>query len=91
MIESSTVVRRPHPLVASIDGETVMFDADQGAYFSLGSTGSRIWELIEEPTEVRRLCDRLADEFDVEPDTCRAEAIAFLEDLERAGLIEVRA
>ena len=88
--DASVVVRSPHPLVAEIDGETVMFDSERGAYFALGRTGSRIWDLITEPIEVSDVCRALGQEFDVEPGACRVEAIAFLDELRRAGLVEVQ-
>jgi hypothetical protein len=35
------------------------------------------------------LCDRLLEQFDVDPDTCRRETTAFLEKLYERGLIVV--
>jgi len=88
--QASVVVRRQEPLTTTVDGEIVMLSPDRGAYFSLGETGSRIWELLETPLSVDELCAGLVDEFAVDADTCHAETLAFLEELVRAGLVEVQ-
>ena len=91
MISDSTlVVRSPEPLTAAVDGEIVMLSPDRGAYFGLNAVGSSIWELIGEPRTVSSLCQALMDQYDVDRETCDAEVVGFLGQLERAGLVEVR-
>ena len=87
---SSVVVRRSEPLSAEAGEETVIFSADQGAYHAFGVTGSRVWELIEEPTSVAALCGALRAEYDVGEQRCLEDVSSFLEELRRANLIEVR-
>ena len=87
---SSRIVRSGDPLFAELDGETVMLDPDQGMYFALGATGSRIWALIEQPTVVSDLCSTLTTEFEVDSATCLDEALEFLDELRQAGLVEVQ-
>jgi len=88
--QASVVVRREERLTTTVDGEIVMLSPDRGAYFSLGPTGSRIWELLETPVSVDELCSGLVEEFAVDADTCRAETLEFLEELLRVGLVEVQ-
>jgi len=83
------VVRSAEPLTAAIDGEIVMLSPDQGAYFGLNAVGSSIWQLIEVPRTVSSVCRAMTSEYDVDGQTCRTEVVAFLDDLERAGLVEV--
>lgn len=65
-------------IAARVRDEVVMMSAEQGEYIGLNEVGARIWDLIDAPVAVESLCDRLIAEFEVEPDTCRAEVDAFL-------------
>jgi hypothetical protein len=86
----AVVVRRAEPLSAVVDDELVMLDPRQSRYFGLDRVGRRVWDLIEEPISVGALCAVLQDEFDVAPDVCRADVLAFLERMDVAELVEVR-
>ncbi len=91
MLDDATVlVRRPQPLSAAVDAETVMFDPDQGSYYALGAIGTRIWELLQEPIDVKRLLATLQTEFEVDEATCRQDTEGFVAELRAADLIEVR-
>ena len=56
-------------LDTDIDNETVMMDIDQGRYFGLNKTGTRIWALLAEPIVIGDLCDQLTAEFNVPRDS----------------------
>jgi hypothetical protein len=71
-------------------GEKVMFSVSTGKYYSLGSIGGRIWELIGSPIGVGRLVDELTAEFAVERPECERQVRKFLRSLKRESLIEVR-
>ena len=87
---STVVVRSPEPLQAEVGEETVIFAAEQGSYHAFGSSGSRVWELLEEPITVSALCGTLRSEYDVDEQRCLREVSSFLEELRQAELIEVR-
>ncbi len=91
MLEGSTVVvRRSEPLSAKVGEEVVIFSAERGAYHAFGVSGSRIWELLAEPTTFSALCGALRAEYEVDEQRCRRDVSAFLEELRQAQLIEVR-
>jgi hypothetical protein len=71
-------------------GEEVVFLLDCGEYASLHSTGRRIWQLLLAGTSRAEICETLAREFDVSTADCAQDVDAFLEELSRAGLIDVR-
>lgn len=83
------VARRAAPLTAPVDRELVMLDPEKGRYFGLDSVGHRIWELIETPKSVESLCGALQAEFDVSHETCRADVVAFLDQMQKAELVEI--
>src|SRR5262245_43077804 len=69
-----TTVAQGESQVSTKIGETTMImNAVSGRYFDLDDIGSRIWTLIETPTTIAAVCDRLVEEYDVERSTCEAE------------------
>ncbi len=74
-------------LAAKVGDELVMMSAEKGNYIGLSEVGARIWELIETPQEVEAICVRLQEEFEVTPDTCRAEVESFLNELVQHGAV----
>ena len=74
-------------LSAKVGNELVMMSAEKGNYIGLSEVGARIWDIIETPSEVDAVCARLQAEYEVAPETCRAEVDAFLEELEKHGAI----
>ena len=72
------VERRGDWLSAQVGDELVMMSAEKGHYIGLSEVGARVWALIEAPAQLDDICAQLEREFDVAPDTCRAEVSAFL-------------
>jgi hypothetical protein len=56
--------------------------ADLEAVFTLGGTGTRIWELIDGRLTVAELLARIVEEFEVEPEQAEADLGEFLRSLE---------
>lgn len=83
------VQRNPNMVTSKIDNEVVMMSVDQGEYYGLDETGSRIWEMIEEPVSVNDLVRMLIDEFDVSFEECQKDTLDFLNDLNAKGLLFV--
>jgi hypothetical protein len=86
LVPSTVVVRSSEPLTAVVDGELVMLDARSSSYFGLDGIGTRIWELLEAPRSVDDVCTVLIEEYEVDPETCRTEVLAFITDLLDAQL-----
>jgi hypothetical protein len=55
-----------------------------------GSVGRRVWELVQTPTPVREVVDRLVAEFDVTPEQCGADVLRLLRELADEKLIVVQ-
>ncbi len=86
----TVVVRSGEPLTAPVDEDLVMLDPRRSVYYGLDPIGRRIWQLLEEPRSVSDVCTALDEEFEVDPETCRADVLAFLEELSDAELVEIR-
>lgn len=72
-----------------LDGEKVMMNLDKGEYFMMNEVGSRIWEIISEPINVRRIIDTLRSEYEVDEETCKDTVVEFLGRLNNAELISI--
>jgi hypothetical protein len=89
-ISTESVVCQIEDIVASdIDDEKVMMSIEKGRYYSLDPVGSRVWELIEKPVKVSELIDALLLKYDVDRATCEQDVLAFLEDLNKDGILRV--
>jgi hypothetical protein len=85
----STVVAKKAQSSADLGAETAILDLETGTYFSVDRIGTRIWDLLKEETTVTRICGALLERYDVPPETCERDVLAFVERLVDAGLVEV--
>jgi hypothetical protein len=82
------VLSRSKDLVFSaVDGEISLMNVETGKYYGLASVGARIWALLEEPTSVRGICDRLVSEYNVERARCEADVLRFVERMAAEGVV----
>ena len=72
-----------------LDGEKVMMNLDKGQYFMMNEVGSRIWEIISEPVNVKGIIDTLRSEYEVDEETCKDTVVEFLGKLNNADLISI--
>lgn len=87
---NSLVQRNPKLIANQMDGEIVMMSIDNGEYYGLDETGSRIWELLESPVSVQKLLDTLLEEFEVDQEECKNDTLEFLNDLLDKNLLLVK-
>nr|WP_300146698.1 PqqD family protein [Propionicimonas sp.] len=71
-----------------IDGDLVVLDLRSSTYFTAnGAAGVLMKQLAEERTDVQ-LQQSLVDEYGIAQSQAAEDVRAFLDDLERAGLLE---
>jgi hypothetical protein len=84
-----TIVRRVAKVPFSrLGDELLALDGDSGYLCALNESGGRVWDLIEEPIAVGKVCAQMQREYLVDGATCEAAVILLLEALEDAGLVE---
>ncbi|MDF2844274.1 MAG: hypothetical protein K0R00_2700 [Herbinix sp.] len=89
-ITSKTLITRKEDIMATnLDGEIVMMNIDTGNYYSLGKTGSMIWNILEESMEVRELVNKLMELYQVSEQRCEVEVMNFVKEMLKEGLIVV--
>ena len=67
--------------------EAVMMSVTAGRYYGLNAVASRIWELLETPKTISRLCAQICEEFEVDAETCETEVMKFIRDLIENGIV----
>ncbi|MGC2332393.1 MAG: PqqD family protein [Candidatus Acidiferrales bacterium] len=73
-----------------LDGEIVIMSATDSTLFSLSEVATVIWQAADGRTPLSEIVrNRICAEFDVAPDAASRDAEAFVEDLERHGILRV--
>ena len=72
---------------AEVDGDVVVLSPSDLRYHSLNATAGAIWELLDTPRSLDGIVDALLEVFDVDHDTCRAEAESCLTHLAEVGVV----
>ena len=89
-ISFTTIVTQSPELVGStVEGQVVLMSINNGSYYGLDSVGSRVWELIAQPSSVANLCDRLLGEYEVARSDCEQQVLDLLRKLAASNLIRV--
>lgn len=80
-------------LLQNVGGQDILVPTgakvmDMNALVTLNATARRVWELLADDCSMEYLAADIAEEFDVDPETARADVQVFLDDLGKFGLIE---
>ena len=80
---------RSHPdvLFREIDKECVLLDLGSGTYFGLNEVGTRIWNLLLDGRSEDDIVQTIAEEYDSDAGTIRADVRRLLSELESRKLI----
>lgn len=79
----------PNVLVRFLEGESVLLNVETERYFGLDETGTRMWQLLTASPNIEAAYEKLADEFEVQPETLRRHLVELIERLTENGLVEL--
>ena len=82
------IARNPEVCAAELDCEICLFEPVKAEYLNLNGTGSAIWNLLEQPTELALLLAALQSRYAVDADTCRQETEAFISEALKRGMLK---
>ena len=85
-----TVSVSPSVISQEVSGETVILDLESECYFGLDAVGTRIWQLIGEHGDLRRIFATLLAEYEVEETQLLKDLEALLADACERGLITLQ-
>lgn len=80
--------RRRDVTSIELDGETVVYAGDLGALHKLGPLGAAIWQCLDGTVRLRQVVSDLRDVFEGDGEEIAADALEYVRDLGRAGLLE---
>src|SRR5690554_4410559 len=86
-MEKTKYMRNNETISGRLHDELVMMDISKGKYFSLNPVATFIWDNLEDPISLDDLCSKLVKEYEVEPEKCRIEVQAYLNELQKLNLI----
>ena len=89
MTMDTGVVASAHTASCFIQGEAVVLNTSTGVYHGLNRVGEVMWKLLDRPRLVRDLVDAVLEEFAVDQTQASSDVLELLEDLRRAGLVDV--
>jgi hypothetical protein len=83
-----TCFRRKEQVIAQENsGALVLFNMDDGQYYSLNEIGNRIWELCDGSRSVRQVVSILCDEYESPSEIVKSDAFELLEEMVLADLL----
>jgi len=62
---------------------------NSGMYYGIDEIGAFIWGVLEEPRTLEYLRETILSTYQVDRETCNSDVMAFLADMNAAGLIEI--
>jgi len=72
-----------------LEGEAVILNLETGTYFGLNEVGTRAWALIQEHRSLRKVFEKLTQEYEVTPATLEGDLLRIVEELSAKGLVTV--
>ena len=82
---------RPHPDAVDTEldtGELVLLHLKHKTFYSLNSTGMRVWQGLKQGLTLREISRRLQQDFDVDPKRADSSVLRIAGDLSREELVE---
>ncbi|MBA3666259.1 MAG: PqqD family protein [Sphingomonas sp.] len=83
-----TFSRSSDALFTRVGDDIVALHLKRGQCFGMENVTRDVWDLLSEPTDLERICDRLTEIYDVEPAACRTEVEKLLAQLVDEGLVD---
>ncbi|MBF0406255.1 MAG: PqqD family protein [Candidatus Riflebacteria bacterium] len=88
--ETRVKIKSSDELISTpVKDELVMMNVETGKYFGLNHVATTVWQNLQNEISVADLCEKVCSEFEVSPEVCRSEVMAFLETLHQKDLISV--
>lgn len=80
--------RNPDVYAATLDGEVCLFNPKSEEYLNLNATGTCIWILLENKSNLEDLVETLQTMYNVDPVTCRLETERFIDEALERGMLQ---
>lgn len=89
-ITFDTIVKKNDDIfTGKIDDEMVAMSIENGKYYQLNKTGSRILDLLDTPRSIGELCETMQGHYSVDGGVCREDILEFMQEMAKLNLIIV--
>ncbi|MGB1251982.1 MAG: PqqD family protein [Candidatus Promineifilaceae bacterium] len=75
---NDTVQHHLEMISSALGDEIILLNIETVVYHGLDDVAAEIWNMIEQPTRVSHIIDRLLEMFDVDRGTCETETLELL-------------
>ena len=90
-LTTRSIVNRKAGLMSTrIDKDIFVLNPIRDIYIGLDEIGRRVWDLVEIPATVDNLCHQLTQEYQGRQQQISADLIAFLDEMNTEGLLDVQ-
>jgi hypothetical protein len=86
----SVVCASANQVSTRVGTEGAILDLDTSTYYGLDSVGARIFELLQEPTPLETVLDKIVAEFEVDAPRAGTDLLALVAELIDRNLVELR-
>ncbi|MBU0549690.1 MAG: PqqD family protein [Candidatus Omnitrophica bacterium] len=70
-----------------IEEESILVDVDRGEVIHINEVGTEIWEFLQDKKKISNIIDHIFEIFSVEKDVLQKDALDFLEELIKKGIL----
>lgn len=85
-----TIVRSSAPVETTVGSEVVLMTLESGECLGLGETGSDVWRLLANPTQLEPLVASLSQTYQAPPGVIEQDVVELLEQFLDRHLIELQ-
>ena len=87
-ITLDTIVRKNQDIfTGNIDNEMVAMSIENGKYYQMNETGSRILNLLDHPRSIRELCEAMEGLYRIDGAVCKQDILEFMREMAQYNLI----
>ena len=91
--EKKSYSKKDDFVTRSITDETIIVPirggvGDLNSIYTLNEMGTRIWELMNDQTDIDKMAEIISSEYDVSIEQAKKDIAEFLSSLESVGLVE---
>jgi hypothetical protein len=79
--------KNPSVLCTELEDGAILLNLDTKYYYTLNSTGLRIWQIMDELKAPLDIAQKLTIEYDVDKEKAKTSVVRLMEDLKQEGLI----
>lgn len=83
------IAQNPDTPARTIDGEAIVITPHDSTLHTLNETATYIWDRADGTRTLEQIAQQMLEEFEVEPETLKADALAFVEEAVQKGLLHV--